>query len=65
MKGSDLMPIDDWEGEEIPLGEQLYANNNELFTGNKAKKYLQHLVEDMGNIEAINILTDWGAENID
>ena len=59
------MEIDDWTGEEITYSEHIYQYENDLFDDDGAREYLNMLIDNMEFWEILDVLHDWGAEDID
>lgn len=58
------MEIDDWKGEEITHSEHIYQYENDLFDDDGARDYLNMLIENMEVREILDVLRDWGMEDV-
>lgn len=56
--------IDDWAGEEITHSEHIYQYENDLFDDDGARKYLNIIIENMEFSEILDVLRDFGMEDV-
>ena len=55
----------DWKGDSLGSANRIFKYEDELFDIEESDQMLKHIIEQMDVQECLDVLHDWGAEDID
>jgi len=55
----------DWKGDSLGSANRIFKYEDELFDIEESDQMLKHIIEQMDVQESLDVLHDWGAEDID
>lgn len=64
-KRGDTNVLIDWKGDSLGSANRIFKYEDELFDIEESDQMLKHLIEQMDVQECLDVLHDWGAEDID
>lgn len=62
---NDSNVLIDWKGDILGSANRIFKYEDELFDIEESDQMLKHIIEQMDVQECLDVLHDWGGEDID